>query len=95
MQRLSKNVATNLHHGAQRCAAVRECRDVGDGIAQGDFKQVTLNAALLSSYLVPLAGAPSTSGIKVGINSAAKQGLVAQVAALSTMHSTLKNGTKD
>jgi len=89
MQTLANNVSSNLHHGAERCALVGQCTDFTDGIAQGDFKKATLNAALLSSYLLPAGGAASTTGFKSSLNSATAQNLASKVAGLSVLHSSL------
>ena len=42
-----------------------ECRDVGEGIVQGDFKKVTFNAGVLGLYVLPTAGAARATKFKV------------------------------
>ena len=88
MQKLGKNISSNFNDGAQKCNVVGEFRDIGDGILNGDFKKLTLNAAIATPFIMPLAGAASSSGLKAGFSLVTKSSVVAGTAALSTVHST-------
>ena len=48
---------------SKTCPIVAECRDVVQGIAQGDFKKVTVNGGILSLYT--LSAAAQSSNLKV------------------------------
>merc|ERR1711981_666540 len=45
---LGNNCSQNLGLGSKACPIARECRDVIDGISQGDFTKVALNAGVLA-----------------------------------------------
>ena len=47
----------NFGNGLKECPVFREFRDVGEGIALGDFKKVAMNGGLLALYVVPVGGA--------------------------------------
>jgi len=74
--------------GSKACPIVRECRDVAEGICQGDFAKVALNAGVLALGAVPGGGSTTKLGASTG---AGKQ--VLQAAALSTA-SRLKQWTR-
>ena len=40
LSKLAKNSASNIDLGSKTCPLVSECRDVGEGVVQGDFKKV-------------------------------------------------------
>ena len=55
--------------GSKGCPIVSECRNVAQGIAQGDYKNAALNGGLLSLYAV--AGGVQTGGnAKISMGSA-------------------------
>ena len=63
---LVRNAAANLGGGSKACPIVSECRDAGEGVAQGDLKSAAANAALLAFYLLPHAGEAVNAELKVG-----------------------------
>ena len=56
---MAKNAMSNLDIGSKSTPIAAECRDVGEGIATGDFKKVAGNSAILG--LCALAGAGAGS----------------------------------
>ena len=56
-QSIGKNAAMNLDEGSKLCPVSGECRNVFEGISQGDLKKTMTNGGLLSLYAVPYGGA--------------------------------------
>jgi len=56
MKTLAKNSLQNIGDGSKSFPLISECRDVLEGIAQGDFSKIALNAGILA-----LAGKSSTN----------------------------------
>ena len=82
---LGNNSTQNLGLGSKACPIARECRDVIDGISQGDFTKVALNTSVLALGAVPGGGSTAKLGAST---SAGKQ--VLQAAALSTARPVAK-----
>ena len=77
------NAAANLEAGLKACPVVRECRDIQEGMAQGDLQKAAANAGVLALAVV-LAGGASHVGFKqanILCSASAQQTL--QAAALS------------
>ena len=81
---------TNLAQGAQSCSAIGECRDVADGIVQGDFKKAAVKTGLFASYMAPIGGA--SSGAKQGYSLVGKNALAVGAAGAMQFNKQI-NGT--
>ena len=44
---LSKRSISNLVGGSTRCPLVSQCKNIAEGIADRDFRKVTMNTAIL------------------------------------------------
>lgn len=84
LKKMQSNAVGNLNLGSKTCAIISECRDVSQGIAQGDFVNAGVNAGLLGLYATPAGSA----GGKVVLNSAS---MGVKAAAVGAMSQTLKN----
>ena len=62
-----------------------ECRNIAEGMDQGDLSKAALNAGLLALYSLP-SGAPANAEVKVGMKSATKRVIAANVAALGIVN---------
>ena len=78
------NAAANLEMGLKACPVVRECRDIHEGMAQGDLEKVAANAGALALAMV-LVGGPSHVGFKqANLLSSTSAQQTLQAAALSS-----------
>ena len=68
------------------CSIITECRDVGEGIALGDFKKGALNASVLA--LCSLRGAvPVNTDVKVVFKTSSKKIVARNIKALTAVKS--------
>ena len=76
----------NLQHGSMSCTIVKECRNIAEGIAQGDFGKVALNTGILSLAALPGSGGPTklSSNAKVSVSSFIKASTFSTAAAAAT-----------
>ena len=65
VDKMSRNMGNNIDAGSKTCPLVSECRNVAQGISQGDLKNVAVNGGLLSLYAV--SGAAHTLDAKVNM----------------------------
>ena len=84
---MTENAASNLDEGSKACPVLSECRDLGQGIAERDFRKVVYNGGLLGFYAAQFAGAAEDSEPKRGVTSV----ILAEIAALSTANYAFKN----
>lgn len=83
---LAKNATSGFSYGSKVCPILSECRDLGKGIAHGDFGKAALNAGILGVYAASVVPS-STSQVKVGVNSLYKRNLTIGA---SKMHFTVQ-----
>ena len=54
---LSRNFSSNIGISSKYCPVINECRNIGEGLALGDFKKTTDNGAILIVSALPFGGA--------------------------------------
>ena len=86
---MAKNAMSNSDAGSKSTPIAAECRDVGEGIATGDFKKVAGGAAILG--LCAMGGAGAGSQKTASLVSTSK---AAQVVSLGSAHQAAQNGEK-
>jgi len=85
MKRLTVNAADNFGEGSRGCPIISECKDVGHGIVQADYKKAALNAGILA-----MSASPGGSPTKLG-SAAASKGL--SVTAFCSSNQALRHST--
>jgi len=80
---LALNAHCNLDVGSKGCPIGSECRDVVEGIANGEFTKVALNGGALALCSVGNGGAVANAKVKVGLNSASNGVMIAQLGGIS------------
>ena len=71
--------------GSKAAPIMGECRNVAEVIEQGDLSKAALNAGLLALYSLP-SGVPANAEVKVGMKSATKRVIAANVTALGIVN---------
>lgn len=84
---MAKNAMSNLDQGSRATPIAAECRDVGEGIANGDFKKVAGSAAVLG--LCAMAGSGAGSQKAGSLVSGAN---ASQIVTLGSAHQASKSG---
>jgi len=69
-------VTANLNNGSKTCPIGSECRDFVEGITNGEFKKVALNAGAIGLCSIGNCGVAAKAQGKVGLSSASKGAMV-------------------
>lgn len=81
IDKLSNQAGHNIDIGSSKALVLTECKDVGLGLSNGDFKKATFNGGLLSLYAIPTIN--SYKGANFGLKASAS-GAIVRVAAMNS-----------
>jgi len=86
MKHLENNASSNLDVAQKACPIVGECRDVGEGIALGDFTKGAFNAGVLALYSIR-GGVAVNTEVKVAMKTTSKKIVATNFKAITAVKS--------
>ena len=81
----------NFRIGSNKCPIVNECKNINQGIAQGDLNKTSFNVGLIGLYALSMGNKVPNTNLKIKLNVLSSKSLCGQIGAVSTLNQNIGN----